>query len=115
MTKGAAINSKLQAPQENGGKPPLRPIAFAHPDVCCEPAGDGTMRVRSGTPLLSYEPSLARLFRAAVERNPSGLFLAEREPGGASGSPWRKLTYEAARPLVDALAQSLLERGLSPE
>jgi feruloyl-CoA synthase len=37
--------------------------------------------------------------------------LAEREGGGA----WRKLTYEAARTLVDALAQGLLDRDLSAE
>jgi feruloyl-CoA synthase len=109
------MNSTLLAAQNDPGKPPLRPIAFAHPDVHCETAGDGTMRLRSRTPLLSYEPSLARLFRTAVERNPSGIFLAEREAGGASGGSWRKLTYEAARPRVDALAQSLLERRLSPE
>jgi feruloyl-CoA synthase len=109
------MNSTLLAAKDDRDKPPLRPIAFAHPDVHCETAGDGTMRVRSRTPLLPYEPSLARLFRTAVERNPSGIFLAEREAGGASGGSWRKLTYEAARPRVDALAQSLLERGLSPE
>src|SRR5712692_6790539 len=39
------------------------------------------------------------------------MFLAERDAGGA----WRKLTYEATRPLVDALAQGLLNRGLSPD
>jgi feruloyl-CoA synthase len=90
---------------------PLRPIAFARPDIVCETAPDGTMRLRSRTPLARYDPSLAGLFRAAVERNPAGLFLAEREAGGA----WRKLTYEATRRLVDALAQGLIERGLSAE
>jgi feruloyl-CoA synthase len=65
--------------------------------------------------LAPHDPSLARLFRAAVERNPAGLFLAEREAGGALGGSWRKLTYEAARKLVDALAQGLLERSLSAE
>src|ERR1700704_4158456 len=113
------MNSTRLAAQEDRGKPPLRPIAFAHPDVHCATAGDGTMRVRSRTPLSSYEPSLALLFRAAVERNPSGIFLAERDAGGASGgtsgSPWRTLTYAAARGLVDALAQSLMDRGLSAE
>ena len=57
-----------------------------------------------------HDPSLARLFRAAVERNPAGIFLAERE-----GGQWRKLTYAAARQLVDALAAGLIERGLSAE
>ncbi|HEX8807890.1 MAG TPA: hypothetical protein VF760_02725, partial [Xanthobacteraceae bacterium] len=32
-------------------------------------------------------------YLTAVEHNPAGIFLAERE-----GSTWRKLTYEAARP-----------------
>src|SRR5262249_22160170 len=43
--------------------------------------------------------------------NPRKLFLAAGDGGGA----WRKLTYAAARPLVAALAQSLIERGLSAE
>jgi feruloyl-CoA synthase len=89
----------------------LRPIAYARPRVVCEPGRHGALLCRSSEPLAPYDPSLARLFRAAVERNPAGLFLAERDGGGA----WRKLTYAAARPLVDALAQSLIARGLSAE
>src|SRR5262245_22458788 len=88
----------------------LRPIAYARPRIVCEPARNGALHCRSSEPLAPCDPSLARLFRAAVERNPGGLFLAERDRGG-----WRKLTYAAARPLVDALAQSLIERGLSAE
>ncbi len=52
----------------------------------------------------------ARLFRAAVEAQPSRVFLAER-----AGDAWRKLTYEDARRIVDALAAALLSRGLSAE
>src|SRR5262245_25898257 len=89
----------------------LRPIAYARPCIVCEPGHNGALLCRSSEPLAPCDPSLARLFRAAVERNPGGLFLAERDGGGA----WRKLTYAAARPLVDALAQSLIERGLSAE
>src|SRR5262249_2150722 len=90
---------------------PLRPIAYARPRIVCEPGRHGALLCRPSEPLAPCDPSLARLFRAAVERNPGGLFLAERDGGGA----WRKLTYAAARPLVDALAQSLIERGLSAE
>src|SRR5262249_46924397 len=89
----------------------LRPIAYARPRIVCEPGHSGALLCRSSEPLAPCDPSLAHLFRAAVERNPGGLFLAERDGGGA----WRKLTYAAARPLVDALAQSLIERGLSAE
>src|SRR5215831_9527644 len=93
------------------GPAQLRPIAYARPCIVCEPGQNGALLCRSSEPLAPCDPSLARLFRAAVERNPGELFLAERDGGGA----WRKLTYAAARPLVDALAQSLIERGLSAE
>ncbi|MGA7486897.1 MAG: AMP-binding protein, partial [Xanthobacteraceae bacterium] len=88
---------------------PVRPIAYAAPRIVCAQGRDGSLRCRSTEALAPHDPSLARLFRAAVERNPGGLFLAER---GADGA-WRKLNYEAARRAVDALAQSLIARGLS--
>jgi feruloyl-CoA synthase len=72
---------------------------------------DGSFHYFSTERLAPYDPNLARLFRAAVERNPAGHFLAERDAVGH----WRRLTYAAARGLVDALAQSLIERGLAPE
>ncbi len=90
---------------------PLRPIAYASPKIVCERSADGSLRYRSTEALAPHDPSLARLFRAAVERNPSGLFLAERAADGG----WRKLSYETARRQVDALAQGLIERGLSAE
>jgi feruloyl-CoA synthase len=90
---------------------PLRPIAYPEPRIVCEKGADGSLYCRSAVPLAPHEPSLAALFRAAVERNPAGLFLAEREAGGA----WRKLSYAATRKLVDALAAALIERGLSAE
>jgi feruloyl-CoA synthase len=103
-------NAQMPAPA------PLRPIAYGTPRVVCEKAPDGSLRCRSAEPLAPYDPSLAQLFRRAVERNPSGLFLAEREAGGgSSGGPWRKLSYEQARPIVDGLAQGLVDRGLGPE
>src|SRR5215510_562001 len=105
------MTSSPLAVQDTLRPSPLRPIALATVDVVCEAGADGSMRMRSRTSLAAYDPSLARVFRSAVERNPSGLFLAERDAGGT----WRKLTYEATRRLVDALAQGLIERGLSAE
>ncbi|MEA2965068.1 MAG: feruloyl-CoA synthase [Alphaproteobacteria bacterium] len=89
---------------------PLRAIAYAAPRIVHERADDGSLHYRSSEALAPHHPSLARLFRAAVERKPDGQFLAER-----AGDDWRKLTYRTARQFVDALAQSLLERGLSAE
>jgi len=89
----------------------MRPLAYAAPAVLCEKMRDGSISYRSTEPLRPYDSSLARLFRSAVERNPAGIFLAERDAGG----DWRKLTYAAARAMVDALGQGLIERGLSAE
>ena len=89
---------------------PHRPIKFAPAQVTRTTAPDDTIRLRCTAPLGAYEPSLARLFRAAVEVQPSRVFLAER-----TGEGWRKLTYEEARRSVDSLAAALIDRGLSAE
>src|SRR6188474_88733 len=89
---------------------PHRPIAFAQPRVQRAAGPDSTIRLTCTALLGAYDPSLARLFRAAVEAQPGRVFLAER-----SGESWRKLTYEDARSSVDALAAALLARGLSAE
>ena len=89
---------------------PHRPIAFApvHVDRKIDP--DGTIRLASAAPLAPHDPSLARLFRSAVDAQPDRVFLAERQ-----GDGWRTLTYAQARRTVDALAAALIERGLSAE
>jgi feruloyl-CoA synthase len=89
---------------------PYRPIDFAAVDIACDAMPGGGYRLCSRMPLAPYDPSLARMFRAAVEVAPDRAFLAERAQEG-----WRKLTYAQCRPLVDAIAAALLERGLSPQ
>ena len=95
---------------EHAARAPHRPIAFAPAQAHRVTDPDGTIRVTSPAPLGAYDPSLARLFRAAVEKQPGRIFLQERNPEG-----WRKLTYEQARGVVDSLAAALLARGLSAE
>jgi feruloyl-CoA synthase len=89
---------------------PHRPIAFAPARVTCVTDADGTIRITCPAPLGAFDPSLARLFRAAVARDPDRIFLQERD-----GNSWRKLTYAQARRDVDAIAAALLARGLSVE
>src|SRR5712671_5036195 len=86
---------------------PVRAIAYAEPAVVRTPLPGGATLLRAAAPLQDYEPSLAQMFRAAHAAAPARVFLAERSPDG-----WRKLTYAQARPIVDALAQALIERGL---
>jgi feruloyl-CoA synthase len=89
---------------------PHRPIAFAPARANRTDAPDGTIRLSSPDPLGAHDPSLARLFRSAVEAQPSRTFLQER-----AGDGWRKLSYEQARRSVDAIAAALISRGLSAE
>ncbi len=91
-------------------KAPFRPIAYAPARVRRESAPDGSIRLYSADALRSYDPNLARLFRAAVDAAPGRTFLAER-----TGELWRKVSYEQARRMVDAIAAALLARGLSAE
>jgi feruloyl-CoA synthase len=66
------------------------------------------MLLRSRTPIEPFEPNLVKMFRAAVETAPSRAVFAER-----NGPDWRKITYAQTRERMDAIAASLLERGLS--
>jgi feruloyl-CoA synthase len=91
-------------------RPPFRPIAYAPPDIRWERTADGSLLIRSATPLAPHDPSLARLFRAAAAAHAARTFLAER-----AGNGWRTITYAQARKLVDAIAQALIDRGLSAE
>ena len=78
--------------------------------VLREERADGSVILRSGYPLREVvETSSVWLRRWAAER-PDTVFLAER-----SGEGWRELTYAAALEQVEAVAQSLLARGLGPE
>src|SRR3954451_5341037 len=103
------MDSMLHARAET--VPPVRTIAYAEPHIACEQAAGGVLRLRSLDPLEPYEPSLARLFRDAAEAKPDRVFLAEREKSGG----WRRIRYDEARRIVDAIAGSLIERGLSAD
>jgi feruloyl-CoA synthase len=91
-------------------KAPIRPISYAPAIVEQIKTSDGSILLQSMTRLEPFEPNLVKVFRAAVEAAPSRIFLAER-----SGTDWRRLTYAQARGLVDSIAASLIERGLSAD
>jgi feruloyl-CoA synthase len=88
---------------------PLRPISYGPVDIACTPRADGSLVMHSRRPLEPFDANLARMFRRAVERHPERLYLAERAPDGS----WAGVTYASARQQVDAVAQALIDRGLS--
>jgi feruloyl-CoA synthase len=91
-------------------KPPYRPITYGPVDVVWE-GHPGGLVLRSRCPLQPYDPSMARVFRKAAEAHPDRLAIAERDGEGR----WRGPTYAQAREKADAIAQALLDRGLSAD
>jgi feruloyl-CoA synthase len=105
------VTSTMPTPASSQEKAQFRPIHYAEPKVRREIRADGSILLRADHVLKPYIPSLVALFRSAVERRPDRDFLVERDASGA----WAAITYAQMRKKVDAVAQGLLERGLSPD
>ena len=69
------------------------------------------VRVRNRESLAPYPDALVERLDHWARAAPDRIFLAERSAGGA----WREVTYGAALRSVRALAQALLDRGLSAD
>ena len=86
-----------------GGSPILAP------ETIVGRTADGTIYARSPVPLGAYPDKITERLERWAARAPDRTFLARRDAGGA----WTRLTYGAALARVRAIAQSLVERGLS--
>jgi len=90
---------------------PVRKVALGTADVDVDRRADGVILLRSPHPLGAYPGRLTERLvhwaRAAPERS----FLAQRDADGG----WRHLSYAQAYSRVRAVAQGLLDRGLSAE
>jgi len=84
---------------------------FAKPEVLHERRPDGSFVLRSARALGPVPRSLGVLLERWAASAPSRVFLAEREAGGG----WRRISYEETARAANAIGQSLLDRGLSPE
>jgi feruloyl-CoA synthase len=84
---------------------------FAAPDIERIDRPDGTILLRSRTPLPTPPRSVGVWLEAWAERAPERTFLAER---GADGA-WRRVAYREARDAARSIGQALLDRGLSAE
>jgi feruloyl-CoA synthase len=84
---------------------------FAKPEITHERGPDGTIIVRSALQLGPVPRSLGILLKRWAADAPSRVFLAERDASGG----WRHITFEETWRAVNAIAQSLLDRGLGPD
>jgi feruloyl-CoA synthase len=71
----------------------------------------GVVRLRSPFALGPYPTSITERLDHWAAETPRQTFLAAREPDGV----WSRLDYATVRARVRAVAQALIDRGLSPE
>src|SRR5690349_12024275 len=82
---------------------------FAEPDIERIDRPDGTILLRSRTPLSAPARCVGVWLERWAAETPARTLFAERGPDGA----WRRVTYRAAREGARAIGQALLDRGLS--
>jgi feruloyl-CoA synthase len=90
---------------------PFRPVNVLSWRVDVRYGHEGSIYLRPETPLGDYPRSLTDRLDEWAAREPSRTFLAQREPEGG----WRTLNYAEFRRAARAVAQALIDRGLSAE
>jgi feruloyl-CoA synthase len=88
-----------------------RDIDFAPAEADFQQRPDGTWIVTCPTPLGPYPTRFTEYLEHWAHVAPDRVFLAQRTKEG----PWRRVTYADMWGRVQACAQALLDRGLSPE
>lgn len=83
---------------------------FAPVRVTFSERADGCLLLESGHALGDYPDKLGEFLYDWAERDPAACFLAERGNDGQ----WQRLSYGEALTKVEALGQSLIDRGLGP-
>jgi feruloyl-CoA synthase len=105
------MSGTLAKTQSTPRRRPVRPVRLGPADVVVERRSDGALLMRSPHALAPYAEKITERLAYWAEEVPDGVFLAQRDAGGA----WRTLTYEATYAKVRAIAAALLERDLSAE
>ena len=88
---------------------PVRRIPLGPRDVAVSRRDDGALLLRSPHALQAYPHRLTERLAHWARTCPAQTWLAQREASGG----WRKLSYAEGFDRVRALAQALLDRGLS--
>jgi len=102
------IASRMAAPP---GSAPLRPVWLGAPDAVIGRGADGTLHIRTATPLGPYHATLSEPLQRWARQVPDRVFLAQRGEGDA----WRTLGYAQVLDTVKRIGAALLRRGLSAE
>jgi feruloyl-CoA synthase len=85
---------------------------FAAPDIARTDRPDGSIVLESRDPLAPYARSLGGLLRAGAQAHPDRLLITRASGRGPNGG---RYTWGEAKHAADALAQALLDHGLSAD
>jgi feruloyl-CoA synthase len=94
-------------------KTAIPPIPVPWGDAIFQSAPDGSLLVRNMARLGPYPDRLGDRLRQWATVAPDRVFLAGRNTGKDTGQGWRSVTYREALNAARAIAQALLDRGLS--
>ncbi|HEX2559202.1 AMP-binding protein [Phenylobacterium sp.] len=90
--------------------PPFKPLPQKGPDVSVERRADGAVLIWSNHPPGGGPRSIGHLLAERAAEHPDRPYILQREPGHG---PWRGVTYGQAKAAGDAIAQWLLDAGLT--
>ena len=97
------------AAADRGATPEL---LFAMPEIAADRRPDGTIRLKSTTPLQPHARCVGDWLEHWAQQTPDRIFLGERSGADA---PWTTLTYRDALRQVRSVAAWILAQGLSAE
>ena len=101
-TAGAALPAEGSAHSDH---------LFSKPEIWHERRPDGSIVIGSARATAPLPRSVNVWLERWAVAEPNRVFLAERDTAGG----WRRITYEETARAANAIAQSLLDRGLCPE
>jgi len=94
----------------------FRPMRFGVTRIALREGVEGVCFVCAEQPLLPYAERLTDRFAHWVKTAPARTYMAKRERQAEGGTgEWRHLSYQEAWASARAIAQALIDRGLSAE
>lgn len=91
---------------------PFKPLDQKAPVIETERRDDGSILIWSKLPMGPWPRSVPHMLDEQAARVPERNFLAKRTP---AGGPWRFMTYGQAKEATDAVAQSMINRGMTKD
>ena len=93
-------------------RPDFKSLPMKGPDVSVERRADSSVLIRSNHAPGQGPRSIAHLLRDKAALHPDRPYMRQREPGHG---PWRGVTYGETLAAAEAIAQWLLDRGMTAE